>query len=386
MKILMSTPVPFFRPRGTPLSTFNRCKVLSELGHKIDLITYPMGNNISMKNFRIFRIIKIPFINDVGMGPSAKMFILDVLLSLKMFLMCLKEDYDCIHAHEETIFAGVILKKIFKKPLIYDMHTSIPEQLTNYGYTTNRFFIGAIEFLEKWAVKNSDVIIVICPRLRDIVHSISPYSKVFNIENRPVVEVYEDNLNIIENLRRELKLKDEKVVLYTGNFGINQGLEMLLETAPIVRRAERNFKYVLVGGDELRIEHLKKLSNRLNIDNHVIFTGSRPIKEMPSFMALSDILASPRITGINIPLKIYSYLKSGTPIVATDVIAHTQILDTDMSMLVKPEPNALAEGIIRLLKDPKTGRLLGEKAKRISEKKYSYTRFAEETKKVYNCI
>lgn len=385
MKILMSTPVPFFRPRGTSFSTYTRCKVLSDLGYEIDLLTYPFGKDVQLKGFRLIRITKPFFINDIGMGPSIKMFVLDILLSIKMFVMGLKNNYRCIHVHEECVFMGVILKKILKIPLIYDMHSSIPEQLTNYGYTKNRIFIMTIKLLERWAVKNSDVIIVICPHLFSIVRSISSNKKVFLIENRPVFEGNGTSVSMVDNLKKELKLSDEKVVLYTGSFGYNQGLEMLLETVPLVRDVE-NVKYVLVGGDQKRIEQLKSLADKLSIRDYIIFTGTRPTEEMSSFTSLADVLVSPRIKGTNTPLKIYSYLNSGKPIVATDLLTHTQVLNPSVSILVKPNSNDFANAIIYLLNNPKIGKGLGEKGKKLMDEKYSYENFVKVTKEVYNCI
>ena len=64
------------------------------------------------------------------------------------------------------------------------------------------------------------------------------------------------------------------------------------------------------------------------------------------------MLASPRIRGTNTPLKIYSYLRSGKPIVATNLITHTQVLTPDIALLVEPEAEAFAAGLARLIDDP----------------------------------
>ena len=58
MKILMIAPEPFFEPRGTPFSEYFRIKALSELGHEIDLATYPIGKDVDIPDLRIFRSMK----------------------------------------------------------------------------------------------------------------------------------------------------------------------------------------------------------------------------------------------------------------------------------------------------------------------------------------
>ncbi len=67
-----------------------------------------------------------------------------------------------------------------------------------------------------------------------------------------------------------------------------------------------------------------------------IFTGHQPARDIPAFVEAADILASPRIAGTNTPLKIYSYLRAGKPIVATDLLTHTQVLDRETALLVAP--------------------------------------------------
>jgi hypothetical protein len=47
VKILMIAPEPFFEPRGTPFSEYHRIRALIDLGHTVDLVTYPFGRDVS---------------------------------------------------------------------------------------------------------------------------------------------------------------------------------------------------------------------------------------------------------------------------------------------------------------------------------------------------
>src|SRR5919197_756773 len=80
MRILMIAPEPFFEPRGTPFSEFHRIRALVELGHTVDLVTYPFGHDVSLPGLRVFRSARPPFMNGVGIGPSWRKLPLDVLL------------------------------------------------------------------------------------------------------------------------------------------------------------------------------------------------------------------------------------------------------------------------------------------------------------------
>ncbi len=60
MKILMIAPQPFFEPRGTPISVYQRIEGLSKLGHSVDLVTYHIGEDVEIPGLRIFRAPNFP--------------------------------------------------------------------------------------------------------------------------------------------------------------------------------------------------------------------------------------------------------------------------------------------------------------------------------------
>src|SRR3954470_21773894 len=82
VRILMIAPEPFFEPRGTPFSEFHRIRALTELGHQVDLVTYPFGEDVAMRGLRVFRSLRPPFVRQVKIGPSAAKIPLDALLTL----------------------------------------------------------------------------------------------------------------------------------------------------------------------------------------------------------------------------------------------------------------------------------------------------------------
>ena len=135
MRILMIAPEPFFEPRGTPFSEFHRIRALTALGHQVDLVTYPFGQDVQMPGLRVIRSLRPPFVSRVKIGPSAAKFPLDALLTLTAFRVGLTGKYDVIHSHEEGGVIGVILSWILRVPHLYDMHSSLPQQLTNFAFT-----------------------------------------------------------------------------------------------------------------------------------------------------------------------------------------------------------------------------------------------------------
>jgi glycosyltransferase involved in cell wall biosynthesis len=113
----------------------------------------------------------------------------------------------------------------------------------------------------------------------------------------------------------------------------------------------------------------------MNLEDRVRLLGSQPSSEIPYFLKNSDVLVSPRILGTNIPLKIYAYLKSGIPVVATNLYTHTQTLDSRIAILVDPEPEKFATGI--KLAVSKKGKIIAKNAIEFCKKNYSFQKYTE---------
>jgi glycosyltransferase involved in cell wall biosynthesis len=142
----------------------------------------------------------------------------------------------------------------------------------------------------------------------------------------------------------------------------------------------------MVGGTSTQVEEAKREIASYGLDDRVIFTGQRPPSEMPRYLAISDVLVSPRSTGMNTPLKIYSYLRAGKAIVATRLPTHTQALDEESAALAEPNPEAFASEIVAIARDPERRLRLQKGARRLSEERYSYARYLERTREVLDFV
>ena len=100
-------------------------------------------------------------------------------------------------------------------------------------------------------------------------------------------------------------------------------------------------------------------------------------------MALADVLVSPRTTGGNTPFKIYTYLASGQPIVATRLDTHTQVLSDDTAFLVEPTPAALAAGIDAAVRDPRECARRAANGSALFDREYSVARYREKVQAAY---
>ena len=387
MKILMVAPEPFFEPRGTPFSVLGRLKALSHLGMEIDLVTYHLGEDVTIPGVRIYRISSIPFIKRVPIGPSFRKLFLDIFLALKVVSLLRKNQYVLLHSHEEASFFSLYLAAIFKVAHLYDMHSSLPQQLRNFEYTRFKPLIRIFEWLENKVINSSQAIITICPALEDHVRNINPSAPQVMIENT-FTEISPEEVTVedVANFKALHGINRNEIVLYAGTFEPYQGLELLFESAAQVVDSRPNVLFFLMGGNSSQVEHHRKLVNRLGLSQYFRFTGTQPPQDIPRAVQAADILVSPRVGGTNTPLKIYSYLQSGKPIVATNLPTHTQVLNSTVAILVDPNPQALAKGLLTVLETPGVGEKLGNQARQLYEDQYGFQSYIEKTNRVLQLI
>lgn len=374
MKALVIAPQPFFSPRGTPFSVYYRTQVMAEMGAEIDLLTYGEGEDVDLPGVRIIRIPRIRPLEPVKIGPSPAKAVLDVLMVLWTLGLLLRRRYDYVHAHEEAVFWCRVLKPIFRFRLAYDMHSSLPQQLTNFGFTKSKLLIGLFRRLEDQALKASDAVITICPDLADyaLERGVDP-DRHFLIEN----SIFEDvRLSDQEGKPGEAEAAEVPApqgprVVYAGTFEPYQGVDLLIEAFAAVRQQRSDAELLMVGGRPEQVAQMRELAADRGLNGSCVFTGRVPKPEARRLLETADIMVSPRREGTNTPLKVYEQLASGRPLVATDIWSHTQVLSPEVCFLAQPAPDAFAAGLLGALQDPEEARKRARAARELYDRAYS---------------
>ncbi|MFA5907449.1 MAG: glycosyltransferase family 4 protein [Vicinamibacterales bacterium] len=384
MRILMLAPEPFFEPRGTPFSEYHRIKTLGELGHHVDLVTYPIGRDVELPNLRIFRSLRPPFVSKVRIGPSFTKLVLDGLMLFTVLRRVMSGRYDAIHSHEEMGLVGVWLARWLGIPHLYDMHSSLPQQLSNFKYSQS----GALHRLFTWAedqmVHKSQVVITICQELQDTVTEMGVGERALLIENVMGGDVDERPSTSPAEVRATWGIAAQApLALYTGTFEAYQGVDLLIDAAAIIAGRRPDARVLVVGGEPAQVEAARAAAAARGASGVMVFTGQQPAREIPGFVQASDLLVSPRIRGTNTPLKIYSYLRSGKPIVATNLLTHTQVLTPAIARLVAPEAQPFADAVIELIDQPEQRARLSAAARVVAQEKYSRESYVRRTAQAY---
>ena len=380
----MLAPEPFFEPRGTPFSEYHRIKALAELGHHIDLVTYPIGRDVELPNLRIFRSPRPPFVRKVRIGPSITKVLLDGLMLLTIVRRAWSERYDAIHSHEEMGLVGVWLAKWLRIPHLYDMHSSLPQQLSNFKYSKSSLLRSVFSWAEDQMVHKSDVVITICQELQDTVANMGVADRSLLIENVMGGDVDEPPSRTPAEVRQAWGISEAApLALYTGTFEAYQGVDMLIDAAAIVAASRPDARILVVGGEPAQVEAATARAKSAGASPVMVFTGQQPAREIPGFVQAADLLVSPRIRGTNTPLKIYSYLRSGKPIVATNLLTHTQVLTPGIAKLADPEPGPFAAAILSLIDSAEERTRLSSAAAAVAQQKYSREVYLTRTAEAY---
>jgi glycosyltransferase involved in cell wall biosynthesis len=279
---------------------------------------------------------------------------------------------------EEAAHLAAPAARLLRLPLVADVDSSIPDQLRYSGFARGGPLPWLAERLESHALRHAAAVVTVCRSLTEGVRTKAPRARIFQIEDPPLVDPAEaPALDEVRALRKSLGLGPDPIVLYSGNFEPYQGVGLLAEAAARVKEAQ----FLFMGGEAHEIEALR--SQAAASGARCVFSGKRPPSELPRFLALADLLASPRLEGENTPFKIYTYLASGKPIVATRLPTHTQLLDDSLAFLAEPTAEGLAGGVRRALAEPTEARARADAGRALVLREFSTTRFREKVERAY---
>ncbi|MCH2171013.1 glycosyltransferase [Myxococcota bacterium] len=385
-RILLIAPQPFYAPRGTPMNVLQMCRVLTGAGIKVDLVTFPLGEDVELPGLEIHRALRCPWIDSVPIGFSKQKVVLDLLLAIKVFSLWIRRRYAAVHAVEEAVFLALPLTWLGAK-LVYDLDSSISQQLAYSGAIRRDFLLTGVQKLEQLALRRAKAAVTVCRSLTEFAAGLAPSTPAFQIEDTPLPESLRDADPVqVERLRENHQLHGRRVVLYTGNLEGYQGLDLLLEAAPLVRERVPEVLFLLVGGEEGDVRACRETIRHKGLAGSVAALGAKAPSSMPEWMALAEVLVSPRTQGGNTPLKIYTYMRAERPIVATRLETHTQVLDDSCAILRNPDATDFADGVASVLEAPDLHAERARVARKLVDTEYGFDAFGRKLLATYQSL
>jgi len=316
------------------------CEAFSRTNNELELVIPRRINWIKQnpfeyygveKNFKIKKVIcldLIPF--DKYLGHLALWIESLTFFSFSFFYILFKK-VDIVYTREKFFLAFVF----FKKNFIFEAH-AFPN---NY-------------FLYSFFLKRLKAIVVITKELKNLFvkHGISAEKILIAPDS---VDLEQFNIKESkEECRNKLTLPlEKKIVLYSGHLYKWKGVDVLAEASKFLAK---HIEIYFIGGTE---KHIKDFQNKY-LNSNIKVIGHRPYSEIPYWLKSADILILPNSAKQEIskhwtsPIKLFEYMASKRPIIASDLPSIREILNKNNAFLVEPDsPKKLAEAIKNALEN-----------------------------------
>lgn len=354
MNILYIANIRLPTEKAHGIQIMKMCEAFARVGHTVKLVVPTRHNHIKETPFKyygvdsVFAIKTLPIPDFVHIG---KIGFLVSLFTFSIFTTLTKSFWstDIVYSRDALVLFCYLL---LGRKIIYEAHTKP-------------------SLVARFVAHRVHKIVVISKALR------AEYIAI-GIDKKDVIvatDAVDTSLFSISqsrfSLRKELSVPTStKIVMYTGHLYARKGAEVLVNTAI-------HFPYIqfyFVGGtaDDIARFNLEwKDRTNIHIVGHVLPT------EVPKYLRLADILVIPNSNKskdssvFTSPMKLFEYMASGTPIVASDVQSIREILtNEDATFFTPDDTHALAEAIKAVFSDEKTAQ---EKAKNALQKAKKYT-------------
>ena len=304
-----------------------------------------------------------------------------LLFSIECFWKAATVPADFIFTGSGPPTQGVVVglaKKVSGKKVIYNLQDIFPDSLVTSGICGENSFLMKIgHAMENFTYRNADHIITITDDMKaNIMKKGVPEDKISVVRNWIDTDKVkyisrEDNL-----LFDELKLpRDGFYVVYAGNLGKVQGVDVILKTASLMKNY-KDIKFVIFGNGSEE-DNLKKIVRDKHLDNVLMFP-LQPIERVSEVYSMADvsiISCTPGTGGSGMPSKTWTIMAAGIPIIASfDMPSEMErtIEEAECGFCTRAgDENELTEKIIRVFGDSRLKKCLGQNARRYAEKNVS---------------
>jgi glycosyltransferase involved in cell wall biosynthesis len=381
MKVLVLAPHEFYIDRGTPMDTDLLLRALSGAGHQVDLVVYAGGAAREYPGVTIHRARTPRWLVGIRPGFSYKKLLADIWLFAAARRLVRRGSHDVAHAGEEAVFMALWFRFRHGLPYVYDMDSALAHQLVE-ARPWLRPLSRILEWMAGQAIRRAAAAAPVCQALAELAesHGARHVETLYDIS-----QLRTPGRPASGELRRRLGIQGP-IVMYVGNFERYQGIDLLL--AAFARAVDEGSpaELVLAGGIPGHIALYRDKAEELGLADRTHFVGHWPAERLDELLAEADVLVSPRIKGINTPMKVFPFLHSGRPLLATDIRTHNQILTPEIARLAPPEPEAFARALRELCDDPALREKIGRAGQAFVERNHTFPAHARRVGSLYGYI
>ena len=373
---------------GSPAAIRELVEMLSEAGHRIHVITYPDGQDMSVGQAVVHRVGQPRPARDLTVGPSWTKPLNDLLMVFKLVQIVRREKIEIIHAHNyEGCLVGVLGKFLTGRPLIYNAVNLMADELETYGFLP-RWVARRVARLLDWFVPIfPDHIVAVTPELHAGLRRSGVAEERLTLVPcgmRP--EIFEGANP--EPLRAQLGIGSRPVVMYTGINNAFQRVDYLLRAFTVVRREIPDALLLIVSPieNEPNRPANEALARELGIDADTRFIGPHSLEQLKDYLALADVCVVPRTDCPGHPIKLLNYMVARKPIVSFVSAAKGVQHLREAWLAPDHDWNALGEGIITLLRDRPLAERLAATARETALREFDWRQLGKKIEAIYESL
>jgi glycosyltransferase involved in cell wall biosynthesis len=351
---------------------------LRKLGHHIGLAARSLDKFEEADCFYNLNLVTFPLLKLFNFKKQPHIVSAMVLF---IYLLKILRKYDLIYSREYYVSIAALLPRlIFKRKLVFEMNgIANEEQRLKSDSRMNIILVFLIQILEKLATRYTDQIIVVTPQIasylvRDFDCQLSKVKVVSNgVDTKRFYPIQEKVL--LDEWRRKLGIGPrETVVAFVGNLAPWQGIECLIDAAPLLLKEVGDIRFLIVGDGILKTT-LKAKVNSLGVSDHFLFTGMVNHQVVPFYINIADIcvLQKQRLKSGYSPIKLYEYMACGKPLVAAKVEGLEFIEEEGIGRLVESEDVVgLERALNDLIRSPQERIRMGQKGFELARERFSW--------------
>jgi len=299
-------------------------------------------------------------------------------------LLLARGHYDVAYATSPPLFVGgaaLAIHALRRIPFVFEVRDLWPESAVALGELRSPRAIAWATRLAKMCYNRAAQIVVVTEGIRRrLLERGLPASKLHLIPNGANVARFCPQPEAALQVRRELGLESQFIVLYAGIHGLAQGMETLVEAARLLReRQDVHFVFVGEGPKKAEVAALRKAHHLENLT----LLDERPAAEMPAFFSAADVALVPlrklELFQGALPSKMFEAWACACPVILSIAGEAQQVLtEAKAGLFAEPEdPAAIAAAILTLHDAPAWARELGQNGRRYVEAHYSRERMAQ---------
>jgi 1,2-diacylglycerol 3-alpha-glucosyltransferase len=386
--IAMVAACAFPANHGSPASVREMSDTLSQMGHAVHIVTYSTGQeDIVVRYAKVHRTGPFRPETNAKVGPSPEKFLEDLALLRLLVRVVRRERIDIIHAHNyEAALIGVMAKWITGRPLLYNAVNLMSDELAGYGFIRPAWLARAIARGLDWFVPIfPDHITAVSPELRQwLIEQGTAERKVDTIPAGIVPEMF-DNADP-EKIRHRHPINGRAIVMYTGVLNAFQRIDYLLRAFAVVSKQLPDALLMMVSAlvsESHQGEH-KKLAKQLGISDSIMWIAPHSLEDLPSYLALADVVVISRPECPGHPVKLLNYMLAAKPIVCFEGAAKGLRHMHDAFIVPNHDCEALGNGIITLLKGRALAARLGANARITVLTNFDWRQICRRIERIYD--